>query len=291
MLFCTYFGLIALPASIDTLCCFAQCLSRTFKSVQSIRNYVSGVKLLHILHDMPFPVNRIEIKLLLRGLERMKQHCPKQALPITPSILLEFLHFLDLELPGHAVYWCLFLFAFYLMSRKSNLVPMSYDSAHKVIKRRDVFIQDSVIVIVFHWSKTIQFGERKLKIPLLAIPGNPLCPVAAYNRMLRLVPASGSQPLFSVYHAGVPVPITYGNLQSFLRKLISRTGRDPSSFSSHSFRRGGATFAFQSKVPINLIQLHGDWRSDAYKEYLTFTLEDKATVFNRMSNKILTSIQ
>lgn len=36
-------------------------------------------------------------------------------------------------------------------------------------------------------------------------------------------------------------------------------------FSSHSFRRGGATHAFRSKVPADLIQLHGDRKLDGYK--------------------------
>ena len=54
-------------------------LSRSIKSVQSIRNYLSGVKLLHILHDFPFPSDSLEIKLLLKGISRLNPHCPKQA--------------------------------------------------------------------------------------------------------------------------------------------------------------------------------------------------------------------
>src|SRR4051794_1104850 len=32
-------------------------------------------------------------------------------------------------------------------------------------------------------------------------------------------------------------------------------------YTGHSFRRGGATFAFQCGVPASLIKLQGDWRS------------------------------
>jgi hypothetical protein len=38
-------------------------------------------------------------------------------------------------------------------------------------------------------------------------------------------------------------------------------------YTGHSFRRGGATFAFRCGVPTTLIKLHGDWRSDAYLLY------------------------
>ena len=31
------------------------------------------------------------------------------------------------------------------------------------------------------WTKTIQFGDRKLLTPVIPIPGSVLCPVKAYN--------------------------------------------------------------------------------------------------------------
>jgi hypothetical protein len=43
---------------------------------------------------------------------------------------------------------------------------------------------------------------------------------------------------------------------------------------------GGASWAFAAEVPTKLIQLYGNWRSDAYKKYLKFNLEDKISVAN-----------
>ena len=31
-------------------------------------------------------------------------------------------------------------------------------------------------------------------------------------------------------------------------------------------------------MPTDLIKLHGDWRSDCYQEYISFSLEDKLIV-------------
>ena len=47
-------------------------------------------------------------------------------------------------------------------------------------------------VLIFHinWSKTIQYGERKLKIIVAAISGSLLCPVRAYLNMIDLTPSS-----------------------------------------------------------------------------------------------------
>ena len=43
---------------------------------------------------------------------------------------------------------------------------------------------------------------------------------------------------------------------------------------------GVASWAFAAEVPTKLIQLYGNWRSDAYKKYLKFNLEDKISVAN-----------
>ena len=65
--------------------------------------------------------------------------------------------------------------------------------------------------------------------------------------------------------------------------MIKLIGENPDEFSTHSFRSGGgrgASWAFAAEVPTELIQLYGDCRSDAYKKYLKFSLEDKISVAN-----------
>jgi hypothetical protein len=50
---------------------------------------------------------------------------------------------------------------------------------------------------------------------------------------------------------------------------------------------GGASLVFAAEMPTKLIQLYGDWCSDAYKKYLKFSLEDKISVANSMKTHIL----
>ena len=60
------------------------------------------------------------------------------------------------------------------------------------------------------------------------------------------------------------------------RHLITLAGiPDASGFTGLSFRRGGASWAFQAGVPGELIQVCGDWASDAYKKYLEFSMQNK----------------
>ena len=54
---------------------------------------------------------------------KLKPYCVRQAAPMTPEILIQISSVLDFKNPDSLVYWCLFLFAFFLLARKSNLVP------------------------------------------------------------------------------------------------------------------------------------------------------------------------
>lgn len=285
LLFCNFFQLKAIPADLETICLFIQFLSRSLKSVSSIKNYISGVRTLHLLLQFPFPhLEEFSLKLLFRGIARCNPHTVKQAQPITPEILFEIRKHLDLSNCNDATFWCLFLFAFFLMARKSNLVPDSATTfdPKKHLTRDKVIFENDVAIVIFEWSKTIQFGERILKIPLVENPHSILCPIQAYRNMCKLVPASPNSPAFLLKSQNGFRPLTYIQFNTFLKTVLEQTGRDPSLYSSHSFRRGGATYSFQSQVPSELIKLHGDWASDAYMLYLQFSLSDKISVAKRM---------
>lgn len=281
-LFCQYYNLKKLPCDVNTICLFAQFLSRSFKSVESIRNYLSGVKILHLLLDLPFPhFETFYFKLFIKGLKRCNPHTIKAALPITPDILLQIREILDFSDRNNITYWCLFLFAFYLMCRKSNLVGTTTDSS-KALKRGDIIVFDKFLVVRFHWTKTIQFGERCLEIPIISNSSSPLCAFSVFKLMCNTFSVSSDSPAFVVEHNGKLKPVTYYMLQNFLKMVISQIGLDPSQYSSHSFRRGGATWAFQCGISSDLIQLQGDWKSDAYKLYLQYGLNDKLAVSSKM---------
>jgi len=93
-------------------------------------------------------------------------------------------------------------------------------------------------------------------------------------------------PLFSVRSVSSLSHITYAHFSSFLGEVIKVVSLDSTSYSPHSFRRGGATFAFEAKVPSELIKAHGEWRSDCYLIYLEMTDHQKRTAAARMAAAI-----
>lgn len=287
LLFCIHFQLCYIPASTETLCLYSQFLSRSFKSTSAIKNYISGVKTMHLLLGYSIDqINGFLLNLSLKGIARLHPYCVKQAKAITPDILLEFSTMLNFSSHTDSAFWCLFLFAFFLFARKSNLVPTTRQDliSKKCLLHKDLKVFSDFLIVSFRWSKTIQFGERVLETPLVRIPGSVLCPVTAYHNMCKFGSFEDLDSLFTLPNKKC---IFYRDFQAKLKFLIHKIGLNPEEFSSHSFRRGGCSFCFKSEVPSELIQLHGDWRSDAYKKYLAFSLEDKISVAEKMKQQIL----
>ena len=65
---------------------------------------------------------------------------------------------------------------------------------------------------------------------------------------------------------------TYSFFMSKLKMILDKIGVDGTKYGSHSFRRGGASFAFESGVPLELIKVMGNWKLDAVLLYLTVPL-------------------
>ena len=137
-------------------------------------------------------------------------------------------------------------------------------------------------------TKTIQFAQRSLSIPLPVIPGSKLCPVTALETHLKLNQVPASAPLFSVRDSSSEScqPITYSQFSRFLVRSIKAIGAHPSALSPQSFRRGGATFAFDCGLPAEFIKLQGGWRSDAYLVYLELTDNQKRATVAAMARNL-----
>ena len=93
--------------------------------------------------------------------------------------------------------------------------------------------------------------------------------------MQSLVCVSDDSPAYCFVKHKQIYPIIYRQYQSFLKQMIRDIGKNPDVCSTHSFRRGDASWAFAAEVPSELIQLYGDWKSDVYKRYLKFSSDEK----------------
>ena len=102
------------------------------------------------------------------------QHSVKQAAPISPLILADIYQMLDFQNEVDIVFWATILLGFFMMLRSSNLVPKSASSFSqlKQLSQDSIKFMQLGLVAVVKWSKTIQFRQKTLFIPIPAIPGS-----------------------------------------------------------------------------------------------------------------------
>lgn len=200
LLFYCFCSLCPLPTSVVDLCRYILFLANNLKVYQSVKNYLNGVRVLHGCHGLPFTMlQHFEVRLVLQAVKRRLRQAPFAKLPIEPYLLRQIYVQLNMNNSYHASLWCSFLLAFYAFLRKSNVVPRSLDSydCRKHLSRGSVVRTYYGLCLTLKWSKTNQYGERSLQIPIAEIPGDILDPVAAFDNMCRLAKRDAQCPAFA----------------------------------------------------------------------------------------------
>ena len=133
------------------------------------------------------------------------------------------------------------------------------------------------------------------------VPGTSRWHTPPTNPWLPTLPYFGSLPSFQFHCpcfvgglAGFQLgrsfythTFTYNSFVEKLRHHLSTLGLDPKNYAGHSFRSGGASFAYLSGVSIEMIKALGDWRSDTVLFYLTMPLSVRLHSANMLCKTIL----
>ena len=286
--FCELRAIQPFPINVESITIYIAYLVAQKRAYGTVLNHISSLKHAHRLagYELTWSSD-YHFQLLLRGVKRFLGQAVSRKSPMTPSILHGAFDLFNFRIPLHAAMWALFLVAFFTFLRKSNLVPdNTRQISSKVITRANLVFTSAGANIHVSATKTIQCQQRSLILPIPAIPGSRLCPILALRRHLAINPGPVSAPLFSVFSGSGLAPITYKQFCVFLSRVLSTLHLDPALYSPHSFRRGGATFAFDCHIPSEIIKLQGDWKSDAYLVYLGLSQQQKQRAVHAMANKL-----
>lgn len=271
--FCSKMAIPPVPVTERSVALFATYLARRLKP-SSTRQYLNIVRLLHLESGLPNPLqDSWMVKSTLRGIDRVKGCEVVRKAPITPTMLLEMRQRLNFSKSPDCVFWGACLLMFFGLLRKSNLFAngaKSFDPKRQLT--RDCFHVDAqarTLSVMVTWSKNNQFKERKQLINLPALTPHPLCPVTAIAQAFQL--SSPKTPKAQAF------PMTSQNFYSKLKTLLPESQQ----ISSHSFRRGGATWALSVGVPGEIIKSLGDWHSTAYLSYLDQVPQDIIDFYRR----------
>lgn len=143
-------------------------------------------------------------------------------------------------------------------------------------------------MVEIHWSKTIQYKQKVLRLPLIPSAVKQVCPVYWVKYMCSLVTAGPNDPLFSLPTGSGNKALTYDRLRGLLAEWVGAAGLQVGDYSLHGLRRGGASWGLQSGITGPEIQIMGDWASMAYLRYLDTDFEGRVKSMVRFVEEVNT---
>ena len=278
--FCALASYEPVPASVDMVCEYIAFLSERL-AYASILKYLGIIRVMHLEVGLPDPklCDSYEVKLILLAVKKWLGSAVKRRLPIGPELLVVIHSKLNMLEPDDVIFWAMCLVGFFGLFRASNLVaPTGEEFDVKKHLSRSIFQEcDGYLVVTLLWAKNNQCRERLVQVPLPRLSGSVLCPVAAVRAAFDVTKDSSVLgPAFLRRKAdGALMPVRYAWFSRKLLGLIEACGLDRTKYGTHSLRRGGASWALKCGINSEVIRILGDWQSDAYRDYLEVSLQDK----------------
>lgn len=272
-------GLCPIPATATTICRYIAYLGRTC-AFSTVQQYLNIIRIMHLDMGLENPLHdNWSIKSLLKGLKRGKSAESRAKLPIHPEDLIRIHGLLNLKSAEDCSFWAAILTCFFGLLRVSNVSC----GTGKCPLRRDISITSEGIIINVTATKTIQYSERALQVPLPYINSHVLCPTSAILVMLsKGGPVASHKPLFAYYSGGLLKYPTAQKIRLRLHALLSQLGYPGSRYGTHSLRRGGATWLLLSGVPLPIIKILGDWKSDCVMRYIKPRASSHLDILNKV---------
>ena len=274
--FSEFYGLSPFPTTEWNLIRYALYLANGMTSYDSVKGYLSGVKKLHELGGYSFPT---ELKLLAAEMRSIKYELAsavKKAVPVTPHLLKRIFKLVDIKDVVQVAGFTALVVGFMLFLRKSNLVPdtqQSFDPKHQ-LTWGDLWWNGDILMVIIRWSKTLQYRQKELELPLVPANTVQVCAVYWIKYLKCLTKPKIDDPLLSYPSGGKLVPLTYDKLGKMYRTWLSQLGiTQLDNYTLHGLRRGGANHALTVGICGEDVQLMGDWKSQAYMEYIDLNME------------------
>ena len=135
--------------------------------------------------------------------------------PLYPADLVKICCVLDTAIVDDLMYWSALCLSYRCLLRVGHIV-----SGPHMLCTEDVVFWPGGMDVTLHSSKTVQYREHAMVIPVVQAPGSILCLVQFLRRVFELAPGQPGGPLF---HKG-GLPYTYNYYTKRLKLLCARVG-------------------------------------------------------------------
>jgi hypothetical protein len=250
--FCILFSVQFPVVSTITLLTYIEFLVDNGLAPATIKNYLSAVQT--TFRRLSIDITGFQSNLIKLSLRSLEINTPTAYKP-KPIVSLHDLCMLLTVMLGHPLFKFFrvtILFGFFGMLRISNVTSSSikYFDKSRHLCRGDVTHLDSAISIALKWSKTLQTYRQASVVNLPLIPSSLLCPVQAYNILIKTFPLQPNQPLLAYSVSNNLIIFSKSTLQNMLKIAVKKANLHPQ-ITFHSLRRSSASLAFSQGAQIN----------------------------------------
>ena len=256
---------------MDTILAFLEYLLDNSLSVANICNYLAGLRTMFIIHNLPTHHFRDEkIQILVKSVKINRPLLVKTNSIFAEQMLLDIIAATE-TLEFSEIFLSVYLLAFFSFFRLLNMVPHAKNGfdPSRHLARGDIIFSDNEAIVLVKWSKTIQSRDKVVRVVIPKLPGSKFFPVTALSNMLDYI--IYNDPLFAIFKANTWSPLTDSMVRKHLKRVLRLLQLHHHNFTFHTFRRSGASWAFQHGVPIEAIKQQGTWSSDCVWRYIQKT--------------------
>ena len=277
------------PDSFQGVAMFIEYLAQQGLRAETITNYISVLAHYFTLYDLDTSI--LNNRLYSLAIKAVAHNAPlsfKVKGVLSVNKLKELVRALW-KLPDTKVHVAMCLMAFFGFYRLATLVPPSKAafSPARYLTHGDVIWGSPGAHIIVKYAKNMQVSGHSRVVQLPVLSDHVICPVKALQRVVSPSPHLRDAPLFTAQVNGTASVLSASRVRLTLRRAVASLGWDPKEYGFHTFRRSGASWAFDNNVALDYIKTHGGWSSNAIWRYLIKTPHTAGTVARTFKERLL----
>jgi hypothetical protein len=259
------------PADQALLSTFVAHMAAAY-SGKTIASYLNGVRAWHILHGIPWNVEKSEMDTMLRAADKLTPSTAKKKKrqPYTPDFIAAVKQHLNLEAPLDAAVFACLTTCFYASARLGEFTVrtlLSFDPQFHITTRNLSYDADrnDLRVTVLHLPRTKMAGIEGEDVYWASQEGD-TDPTAALQNHLRVNQPSEASHLFAYQVKHTRRPLTKTKFLERVGKAARAAGREP--LQGHGIRIGSTLEYLLRGVPFDVMKAKGRWAGDSFQLYL-----------------------
>lgn len=254
-IFCNRFNVNYRDMSVEKICLYVVFLSE-FLCYSSIKTYLQSLAFMARLRGWHKPqIHHSDVKFILLGVKR-KGIQPPSRKPMLKSYLKKLYGVLRFDTPLIKQFWTACILLFRALLRVSHIIPSDHTLCWSDVKFK-------------RWGVLLYIRSAK------CIPREGLVIPLAFTQDKRFCVSSWLKKLFLSRSGCTVFPmLDYSSFRGLLKVNLIRAGVTVH-LTSHSFRRGGASYLANMGVSVNQIKDRGGWKSDCVYKYISTPLDVK----------------